>query len=163
MPLLRDARAEDEAALLELTRRLALFEPPSWRTRQEIIAADHPILVGALRHPSPDTSILVAEEPPGTIAGYVFTTTKQDYFTGRDHAHIEVLTVAESAEGRGIGRALLAGAEAWARSRGYGHITLNVFAVNRRARQVYEKNGYGEETVHYLKPLQAAVIPKEDA
>lgn len=139
--------------LLDLTRRLALFDPPAWRTREEIIAADHPILVGALRHPSPETSIIVAEEPPGTIAGYVFSTTKQDYFTGRDHAHIEVLTVAESAEGRGLGRALLEAAEAWARSRGYPLITLNVFAVNQRARAVYARNGYGEETVHYLKPL----------
>lgn len=153
MPLLRDARAEDEAALLELTRRLALFEPPSWRTRQEIIEADHPILIGALRHPLPENSIIVAEGPAGTIAGFVFSTTKQDYFTGLPHAHIEVLTVAESAEGRGIGRALLEAAEGWARGRGYGHVTLNVFAVNSRARRVYEQSGYGEETVHYLKPL----------
>lgn len=139
--------------LLELTSRLALFEPPPWRTRAEIIAADHPILIGALRHPSPERSIIVAEDPPGVIAGYVFSTTKQDYFTGREHAHIEVLTVAEAAEGRGIGRALLQAAESWAQSRGYGHITLNVFTVNERARRIYQRNGYGEETVHYLKQL----------
>lgn len=153
MPHLRDARADDEAALLDLTRRLALFEPPPWRTRQEIIEADHPILIGALRHPLPEHSIIVAEEPAGVIAGFVFSTTKQDYFTGEEHSHIEVLSVSEEAEGRGIGRALLEAAEMWARSRGYPHVTLNVFGVNRRARAVYEKAGYGEETVHYLKPL----------
>jgi GNAT superfamily N-acetyltransferase len=153
MPLLRPARAEDEATLLQLTHRLALFQPPPWRSRKEIIAADHPILVGALRHPDPATSIIVAEEPVGSIAGFVFSTTRQDYFTGRDHAHIEVLTVAEAAEGRGVGRALLEAAEQWARERGYPHITLNVFAVNARAREVYQRGGYGEETVHYLKPL----------
>lgn len=152
MILLRPARPDDEPVLLELTRRLALFQPPAWRTREEIIRADHPILVGALRHPSPDSSIIVAEVA-GDVAGYVFSTTKQDYFTGADHAHIEVLTVAESAEGKGVGRALLQGAEAWARGRGYPHITLNVFAVNERARAIYERSGYGEETVHYLKPL----------
>jgi ribosomal protein S18 acetylase RimI-like enzyme len=152
MLLLRSARPEDEPALLELTRRLALFPPPPWRTREEIVLADHPILVGALRHPADENSILVAENG-GTIAGFVFSTTKQDYFTGRDHAHIEVLAVAESAEGQGVGRALLQGAEAWARVRGYPHITLNVFAVNERARAIYERNGYGQETVHYLKPL----------
>lgn len=149
---LRPARPDDEPVLLELTRRLALFQPPAWRTREEIIAADHPILVGALRHPSADSSIIVAETG-GIVAGYVFSTTKQDYFTGADHAHIEVLTVAEAAEGRGVGRALLEGAEAWARQRGYPHITLNVFAVNERARTIYERSGYGQETVHYLKPL----------
>jgi GNAT superfamily N-acetyltransferase len=152
MILLRAARPEDEPILLELTRRLALFQPPPWRTREEIILADHPILVGALRHPADAHSIIVAEVG-GQLAGYVFSTTKQDYFTGRDHAHIEVLTVAESAEGKGVGRALLQGAEAWARTRGHAHITLNVFAVNDRARALYERNGYGQETVHYLKPL----------
>ena len=152
MILLRAARPEDELTLLELTRRLALFQPPAWRTREEIILADHPILVGALRHPADENSIIVAEFG-GSIAGFVFSTTKQDYFTGRDHAHVEVLTVAESAEGKGVGRALLQAAETWATQRGYPHITLNVFAVNERARAVYERNGYGQETVHYLKPL----------
>jgi GNAT superfamily N-acetyltransferase len=152
MLLLRAARPDDEATLLELTRRLALFQPPAWRTREEIVLADHPILVGALRHPAEDTSIVVAELG-GTIAGFVFSTTKQDYFTGHDHGHIEVLTVAESAEGKGVGRALLQAAEAWAKGRGYPHITLNVFAVNKRARAIYEHSGYGQETVHYLKPL----------
>ena len=149
---LRPARPDDEPVLLELTNRLALFQPPPWRTREEICAADHPILLGALRHPGDDSSIIVAEVD-GAVAGYVFSTTKQDYFTGADHAHIEVLTVAERAEGKGVGRALLQGAEAWARARGYPHVTLNVFAVNERARAIYERSGYGQETVHYLKPL----------
>lgn len=153
MPLLRPARVEDEAALLQLTHRLAQFQPPLWRTREEIVAADHPILIGALRQPQDAISIIVAEEPVGTVAGFVFSTTRQDYFTGRDHAHIEVLTVAEAAEGRGVGRALLDAAETWARGRGYSQITLNVFAVNARARAIYQRGGYGEETVHYLKPL----------
>lgn len=152
MVTLRAAGPADEAVLLQLTGRLALFTPPAWRTREEIVAADHPILIGALRHPRDENSVIVAEEN-GAIAGFVFSTTKQDYFTGRDHAHIEVLTVAESAEGRGVGRALLQAAEQWATSRGYPLITLNVFAVNERARAIYERNGYGQETVHYLKPL----------
>lgn len=153
MAIIRDAVAGDEVALLELTRRLANFQPPAWRTREEIIAADHPILIGALRHPLAENSIIVAEEPAGTISGFVFSTTRQDYFTGQSHSHIEVLSVAEQAEGRGIGRALLEAAEAWARGRGYPHVTLNVFAVNAHARAVYQKRGYGEETVHYLKQL----------
>lgn len=152
MILLRPARPEDEPALLDLTSRLALFQPPPWRTREEICAADHPILVGALRHPDDATSIIVAESG-GAVAGFIFSTTKQDYFTGADYAHIEVLSVAEAAEGKGVGRALLQAAEAWAKERSYPHITLNVFAVNDRARAIYERNGYGQETVHYLKPL----------
>ncbi len=44
-------------------------------------------------------------------------------------------------------------AEEWARNRGYRRVTLNVFAQNDRARQMYERFGYEPETVHYLKEL----------
>lgn len=151
--VLREARPEDEAALLRLTGRLALFEVPAWRTASQITAADHPILLATLHHPVPEHSIVVAELPAGTVAGFVYSTTRTDYFTGAAHSHIEILTVAESAEGRGVGRALLEAAEEWARGRGYRHVTLNVFATNARARAIYERSGYGQETVHYLKTI----------
>ncbi len=150
---LRPARPDDEAALLALTGRLASFEVPAWRTAEQITAADHRILLEALRHPTPDSSVVAAESPEGEVVGFVYSTTRIDYFTGAAHAHIEVLAVAEGAEGQGIGRALLTAAEDWARARDYPHITLNVFATNTRARAVYERNGYGQETMHYLKSL----------
>lgn len=153
MAAIRAARPDDESALLTLTGRLALFDVPAWRTATQITAADHPILLQALRQPLPEHSILVAESTGGDITGFAFSTTRQDYFTGAAHAHIEILTVAESAEGQGVGRALLQAVEDWARARGYAHVTLNVFAVNHRARAIYERNGYGQETVHYLKQL----------
>jgi ribosomal protein S18 acetylase RimI-like enzyme len=48
---------------------------------------------------------------------------------------------------------LLATAEAWARDRGHPFITLNVFAQNTRARALYERVGFGPETLRYVKPL----------
>jgi GNAT superfamily N-acetyltransferase len=56
-------------------------------------------------------------------------------------------------EGRGVGRLLLGTAEAWARDRGHPFITLNVFAQNTRARALYERVGFGPETLRYVKPL----------
>jgi GNAT superfamily N-acetyltransferase len=38
--------------------------------------------------------------------------------------------VTREAEGRGVGAALMRAAEAWARSRGHGKLTLNVFDGN---------------------------------
>jgi len=66
---------------------------------------------------------------------------------------VEVLAVETASQGQGVGRLLMDAAEAWARSRGYRRITLNVFAQNERARQIYERLGYEPETVHYLKEL----------
>jgi GNAT superfamily N-acetyltransferase len=132
---------------------LADFPVPPWRTARQVADADLRILLQALHHPDPESSILVAEDGPGSVAGFVFTTTRQDYFTGKPHAHIEVLAVLGPAQGRGIARALLEAAETWARDRGHSNVTLNVFANNHRARAVYERLGYRPETLHYLKPL----------
>jgi ribosomal protein S18 acetylase RimI-like enzyme len=150
---IRPAHPGDEAFLLGLTAQLGAFPVPHWRSREEIAAADHAILLEALRQPSPATSLLVAEDPPGTPAGYVFSTTREDYFTHEPHAHIEVIAVEPTAQGRGLGRRLLQATEAWARGRGYRRITLNVFATNVRARALYEKAGYEAETLHYHKLL----------
>ena len=153
MPLLRPATAADEPFLLGLTKRLAAFPVPPWRTAAEIAAADHPILLEALHQPTPETVILVAEEPPASPAGYVLVTTETDYFSGQLHAHIEIVAVTPAAEGHGLGRLLLESAEGWARQRGYTQITLNVFATNQTARAVYERLGYRPETVRYWKAV----------
>jgi len=145
--------------MLEL---LADFPVPHWRTARQIADADLRILLEALHHPDRESSILVAEDGPGSVAGFVFTTTRLDYFTGRPHAHIEVLTVLGPAQGRGIARALLEAAEGWAKGLGHSQVTLNVFANNTRARAVYERLGYLPETVHYLKPLEPGSAPGKE-
>lgn len=152
---LREARPDDEAFLLELTRRLADFPTPSWRRPAEIAAADHAILRAALHQPGPETSIVIAEEDGGRRLGYVFSTTHVDYFTAERHGHVENLAVVAEAEGRGVGRQLMAAAEAWARQRGYRRMTLNVFHTNQRAQAVYHRLGYEPETMHYHKWLEA--------
>lgn len=110
----------------------------------------------ALHHPTPEMSILIAEDVAGEALGYVFSTTRQDYFTGEPHAHVEILAVTTHAEGGGVARALMAAAESWASERGYRRITLNVFPANERARTLYDWLGYEPETVHYHKLLPAA-------
>jgi RimJ/RimL family protein N-acetyltransferase len=52
-----------------------------------------------------------------------------------------------------VGRLLMDAAEDWAREKGYQRLTLDVFAGNERARRVYEKNGFTEEVVKYVKPV----------
>ena len=102
----RPARADDEAFVLALTPRLAAFAVPAWRTPAEIAAADHELLVRALRAGDPGTLLLVAEEG-GERLGYLCATTREDYFTHRPHAHVEVLALDERAQGRGAARALV--------------------------------------------------------
>ena len=151
---IRPARHDDEAFLLTLMPRLADFPLPAWRTADEIARGDRPILLDALHGRVDHSAILVAElSPGGERAGYVFATTKHDYFTGAAHAHVEVIAVTEEAERRGVARALMDAIEQWAGRRGYRHVTLNVFDRNARAKALYDSLGYERETIHYRKAL----------
>lgn len=152
----RRATAADRPFLLAQTARLAAFPIPAWRTAAQIDRADHPILDAALASDPEDALILVAEAPAGEPAGYVFLTTKRDYFTGEPHAHVEILVVTPEAEGRGLGPALMERAERWAGERGYRQITLNVFDGNQRARHLYHRLGFEPELIRYRKGLAEA-------
>ncbi len=156
---IRPALPADEAALVALSPRLAAFPLPSWRSAEEIAAADHRILLDALHRPEGETMILVAVDEAGEVLGYVFTSSRTDYFTGERHGHVEVLALAPRAEGHGLARRLMTAAESWAIGLGYRLMSLNVFATNTRARGLYHRLGYGEETMHYVKDLRAGKHP----
>jgi ribosomal protein S18 acetylase RimI-like enzyme len=76
-----------------------------------------------------------------------------DYFTGHPRAYIDILVVAPEAEGRGIGRALLRHAEAWARRHGCREVVLDVFATNEPAVAFYERCGYRADHIRMAKPV----------
>jgi GNAT superfamily N-acetyltransferase len=100
-------------------------------------------------------SLSVAVDPSGAVLGVLFLETRHDYFTGAPHGHVGVLAIAESAEGRGLGRTLLARADAWGRAQGFDRLTLTVFDGNVRARRLYERAGYRPDLVRYRKDLRS--------
>ena len=111
MASIRPARLADEATLLAMLPLLADFPIPDWRSNRQIADADRHLLLEALHRPDPGICVLVAEDPPESVAGLLLATTRKDYFTGRPHAHIEVLTVKDEVRGRGIARGLIEAAE----------------------------------------------------
>ena len=149
---IRLATPSDRAFVLSLAERLADFDRPAWRTAQEIAEGDRRALAQQFDDPSADAALFVAELD-GSPAGALLMWTVEDYFTGEHHAHVSVIAVAKEAEGRGVGTALMAQAEQWARARGSSRITLSVFETNRRAQALYERSGYQLEMRRYLKPL----------
>ncbi len=147
----RRGRREDEVPVLALADQLAAFPVPSWRTAQEIQRADDGVIRSSLGGAAGTAAFVV--DGHDRLDGAVCLTTQVDYFTGERLAHVEVLAVDPGARGRGVARALMDAAEAWARESGFRHITLNVWVQNERARGLYEHLGYGPETMHYLKAL----------
>ncbi len=151
--LVRPAEAGDREFVIRTAERLAAFEPPPWRSGREIIEGEVRTLVAYFDAPPPGAALVVAEEPEGERLGFAYLEAAHDYFTQEEHGHVGILAVTSQAEGRGAGSALLLAAERWARAQQYRRLTLNVFAPNERARDVYERHGYAIETIRYVKPL----------
>lgn len=61
------------------------------------------------------------------------------------HAEVKGLVVAAEARSRGIGAALMAAGEAWARGRGLGEMVLRSNVIRERAHDFYRKLGYEEQ------------------
>jgi GNAT superfamily N-acetyltransferase len=108
----------------------------------------------ALDAPSSDLQVLVAEDAHREPLGFVHLRTVTD-FTGEIHSHVSDLVVRSTAEGLGVGTALLRGAESWALSRQHRLLTLNVFAANHRARDLYERMAFLPDRIRLVKELRS--------
>jgi ribosomal protein S18 acetylase RimI-like enzyme len=95
----------------------------------------------------------MAVDENGESCGFIRVLMQTDYYTSELHAHVGDIVVNAAFEGKGIGKLLLAKADAWAKENKARWITLNVFEGNIRARSVYEKAGYKVEWIKYLKEL----------
>ncbi len=93
----------------------------------------------------PNTSVLVAEQD-GRIAGAIITLVRDTppipILVPRRFGSIDIIVVRQDQRGLGIGRALMAQAEAWAKAMGAQDIQLSVYAFNHSAIRFYESLGY---------------------
>jgi GNAT superfamily N-acetyltransferase len=161
---IRIATSQDREFVLALASRLVDgFEQPRHRTKAELIEGDRRALEAwfdrlpddgraEAQSATADEAMLIAELD-GQPAGVAFLVTLVDYFNERPHAHLSVLAVEKSAEGKGVGSALLDACEHWARSRGSDRLTLSALVTNARARALYERRGFNGEYVRYVLPL----------
>jgi ribosomal protein S18 acetylase RimI-like enzyme len=144
---IRPARPADAPFVLGLVPGLVGFGLPSWRDPDEIAQLFADDLRAALAE---GADVRIAEDGSGEPLGFVHVEARTD-LTGRERGHVADLAVAEHAQGRGVGRALLATGEDWARERGYELLGLTVLATNTGARRFYEHLGYREDTVALVK------------
>ncbi len=148
----RPFQPTDRDFIASLIPRFSEFELPAWRQKIEIDTATQNSLQKALEQSEPDAAIFVAEDETGTPAGFIHLQTQIDYF-GEKHGYISDLAVHQSFEGQGVGHLLIEIAETWTRTKGYRLLSLYVFASNTHARQVYEKRGFSQEVIKYVKEI----------
>ncbi|MEL7352611.1 MAG: GNAT family N-acetyltransferase [Cyanobacteria bacterium P01_A01_bin.116] len=65
-----------------------------------------------------------------------------DQRSGLKQAYVFLLYVAAAHRHKGLGTALMQHAQAWAKQKGYRHVSLQVFEDNAAAMTLYEKLGY---------------------
>jgi len=148
---IRPARPEDASTLVELGAAIG-GEPEAWLLNTDgwrSVTEERRYLRALRRHP--DAAVFVAEDN-GEIVGRL--SVARDPHSASRHVADLGLMVAASHRRRGIGRALLEQAEAWARSAGVVKLELHVFPWNEPAIRLYEEFGFEREGLrrdHYRR------------
>jgi GNAT superfamily N-acetyltransferase len=150
---IRPATGGDRDWILAQAPRLHDFGPPPYRPRAQMDRAVVASIDGALSGAPAGATVFVAVDATGERLGFIHLHGGTDFFTGERHGHVSDIVVAAPAEGRGVGQALMAAAEDWARRLGYRLLSLHVFHGNARARAFYERLGYRPDIVKLIKPL----------
>lgn len=153
---LRPGRPADAPAILELMPRLADFAIPATRNPKHLWMHDAALLQRWADGKEAACFLTVAAEDGGQIAGFALVKMVPEMLSEAPSAHLEALAVAPGYEGQGIGTRLLEAIEQESQKRGALSMTLHVFAVNGRARALYERAGFDGELMRYTKPIQQA-------
>jgi ribosomal protein S18 acetylase RimI-like enzyme len=150
------ATPDDGSDIIELLPRLGAFPRPEHRSRDEIHQSDARVIQKWIDGGEPDCMIVIAREDGArrALQGFALVRMQPDALNGEPSAHLEALAVADGAEGKGVGSALIERAEQIAFEGGAATMTLHVFQTNQRAVALYERRGYSAEWVRYIKPLR---------
>jgi ribosomal protein S18 acetylase RimI-like enzyme len=152
--LIRAANADDDEFILGLIERFVDFDLPKWRRRNVVIEGIRTDLLKQMEEQPAGSFMFIAEDDTsGDRVGFMHLQTVTDFFTGHQNCHISDLAVSRNHDGKGIGRALLAYAETFAREHRYERLQLSVFPGNERARAMYEEFGFGVDILRMVKPL----------
>ncbi len=148
---IRPAEPGDAQPLVELAGQVGseegawLLTTDAWRS----VAEERRYLRAVRRHP--DAAVYVAEDGERIVARLSLA---RDVHPASRHVADLGLMVAASDRRRGVGRALLEQAVAWAVSIGVSKLELHVFPWNEPAIALYESFGFEREGLrkgHYLR------------
>jgi GNAT superfamily N-acetyltransferase len=141
----------DRAFVLSLAARLAIGIPP-WRDSRAWIATAQNWIIGSIEQHGQKTMVFVAQDDQGERLGFA-TVAHDTHFTGERQAYVGELATSATAEGRGVGTALIHACEQWARDQGYRILSLSTGAANERALGFYRQLDYRDEDIKLVKLL----------
>jgi RimJ/RimL family protein N-acetyltransferase len=149
----RPADPSDAEALTRLAEAVSA-EPEGWlisaNGEWRSVGEERRYLKALRRYPN--AAVFVAERSDGAIIGRL--SLARDAHPASAHVADLGLMVAKDARGRGVGRALLEAAVAWALDASIRKLELHVFPWNEPAIQLYERFGFDREGLrkgHYQR------------
>jgi GNAT superfamily N-acetyltransferase len=151
--IIRDAEwPRDREAAIGFIDGLQRYEKPFEPNRRvdDGVGAEYfDVLMASVRE---HAGIVRIAEVDGGAAGWAVAWPESDALYVREeerrYLNIAELFVDARMRGAGIGRALIAACEDWARCQGLGFSRIGVMAKNERAARVYERAGFAP---YYLK------------
>lgn len=154
---IRDYADSDEAALIDLIHQLQAHEGQYY---DRMLPPDEIAgwYVDALRQDCRQHAGHIRMAcMGGNVAGYCAILTRVEADDVDEvpycYAYVSELAVAETERGKGVGKALLADAEALARSAGARWLRVSVLTRNTLAHEVYRSYGFTDRLVNMEKPL----------
>ncbi|MEL7310160.1 MAG: GNAT family N-acetyltransferase [Pseudomonadota bacterium] len=147
------AQASDQPAILDLIPMLADFDVPAARNPDDLWMSDAELIRQHFAGSAPQTRVLVVKGAEQQLLGFALVSIGEEPLSHASNAHLEAIVVAPEGRGLGLGRRLMAATEHLAREEGVSSVTLNAFANNRRARNLYESLGFDGELIRYIKRL----------
>jgi aminoglycoside 6'-N-acetyltransferase len=155
---IRFARPEDEPELIVIQHSSAIhhatIDPDRWQARS---IEDSTEARRYWHRQSPRSEGIVAVGPDGKLVGMIELWLKRPRGpAGARVPRVKVdlgIAVAPEWRGRGVGTALLAAAEDWARSQGAERMMLDLDVNNAGAQRLYERVGYQVESIAMDKPI----------
>ncbi len=151
--IIRDANPSDVEFMNSLSPRLSGVPGPPWHSRAAMDGFQDRHMAATVEAALAGSRTQVALSEQGRRLGYIHMQPGRDGVTDEPCGYVAILALVEEAEGQGIAGRLMAEAEAWARAEGYRFLSLDVFADNTRAIDVYTRGGFGAETIRMVKPL----------
>ncbi|MBV5261167.1 GNAT family N-acetyltransferase [Synechococcus moorigangaii CMS01] len=100
-----------------------------------------------------DTPLWWVQTATGALVGCLWLGTSIDQISGDRHSHIFLLYVLPDYRRQGLGSALMARAEQYAKTRGDRQITLQVFTTNQTAQGFYHNLAYNPHAILMRKTL----------
>ena len=157
---IRPARLpEDKPAILGFIMGLQRFEnaiEPDRRIDATVAAEFYPVITE--RVAAGNGCILIAESSDGRVLGWAvaYESWSEIYVRAeeRTYGYIAELYVVEEARGQGLGRALIASCETWAKGRELKVMIIGALARNKAAFAAYRSAGFADYATELRKYLR---------